>query len=237
MTDIKLCPRLAAIAEMVSPGSCLADVGTDHGLLPIWLLRKGIVRSAIASDIRPGPLSRAEQNARVYAAEMLRCVLCPGLEKIQPGEVDTVVIAGMGGENIAEILRDAPWTHRGVTLLLQPMSRPEELRRALLDMDIRIIRERLVCDSGRIYSVLAAEGGQIEEYSPAELYIGKYSQVSGEKLFLPSLMEWKEKTDQAIRGLERSARDSDRERYKALLQVRREMQDMEERYANGSTNC
>lgn len=124
----KLPPRLAAIAALVPDGARLADVGTDHALLPIRLLLDGKIQRAVATDIRPGPLSRARENAYAAGVQDLSCVLCDGLTGISPDSVDTVVIAGMGGENIAAILRAAPWACRNALCILQPMSRPEELR-------------------------------------------------------------------------------------------------------------
>ena len=109
----KLPPRLAAIAALVPDGARLADIGTDHALLPIRLLLDGKIQSAIAADIRPGPLSRAKENACAAMVTNLSCVLCDGLTGISPDSVDTVVIAGMGGENIAGILRAAPWACSG----------------------------------------------------------------------------------------------------------------------------
>ena len=146
----KLPPRLAAIAALVPDGARLADVGTDHALLPIRLLLDGKIQSAVATDIRPGPLSRAKENACAAGVQDLFCVLCDGLTGISPDSVDTVVIAGMGGENIAAILRAAPWACRNALCILQPMSRPEELRAALPSLGLMIRAERLVRDAGRL---------------------------------------------------------------------------------------
>ena len=94
-------------------------------------MQNGVAVSAVATDIRPGPLSRAEALRRELGIASMRCVLCDGLEGVAPHEADTVIVAGMGGENIAEILYKAPWTASETLLLLQPMSRPEALREAL----------------------------------------------------------------------------------------------------------
>ena len=93
-------------------GTRLADIGTDHAYLPVWLVLEGRVASAIASDLRPGPLQRAKETAKTYGTE-IDCRLCNGLTCITPDEVDTIVIAGMGGETIAAILSAAPWTAMG----------------------------------------------------------------------------------------------------------------------------
>ena len=212
----------------------MADVGTDHGFLPIRLLQQGRIASAVATDIRLGPLSRAEANraAAEISGDVIRCILCDGLEAVSQTDVDTVVIAGMGGENIADILHRAPWTRFNTRLILQPMTRPEVLRQALCESGMRIISEQLVYDSGRIYAILCAEAGQAEPLSSAELYTGRYALISKEELFPRYLREWKEKIDTALSGLSKSHRTEDAERLEHLRLVRREMTEMEERYAD-----
>ena len=234
MEQIRLSPRLAAIAAIVPAGAHLADVGTDHALLPISLLLSGAIASAVAADIRPGPLKRAEMNARRYGAKGIRFALCDGLDGISQEEADTVVIAGMGGENIAGILARAPWTHRDVTLLLQPMSRPEELRGFLYASGIEIASEQLVFDCGRIYSVICARGGSPAPYTAAELYTGRYEHIFNEELFLPFLSAWENKLDTALDGLARSGREEDVLRLAKLRTVRNEIGEMRSRYAEGT---
>ena len=213
---IKLPPRLAAIAALVPPGARLADVGTDHALLPIRLLLDGKVKSAVATDIRPGPLSRAQENAASAGVEGLRCILCDGLTGVSPEEADTIVIAGMGGENIAAILRAAPWACERAFLILQPMSRPEELRGALPSLGLSICAERLVIDSGRLYSILAVRAGEPDALTPGELYCGKHSLVSSQALYPELLHEQLSRLTAAIRGLECSKRESDHERLRQM---------------------
>jgi tRNA (adenine22-N1)-methyltransferase len=211
---------LALIAGLVPFGSHLADVGTDHGLLPIHLLLDGQIESAVATDLRPGPLSAAMANAAAAGAVHIRFCLCDGLSGVSPDDADTIVIAGMGGENIAQILRNAPWAQRDRLLLLQPMSRPEMLRRALEDMCIRIDEEHIVSDSGRLYPVILARGGLPDRLSPAEYYIGKYDLVSRESLFLPFLTQWEGKIDAALAGLSKSGKEQDISRAEELRTVR-----------------
>lgn len=150
---------MAACAAFVRPGSRLADVGTDHGYLPIKLLLDGVVPFAIASDVRPGPLSSAKENAGRYGvSEKMDCRLCDGLSGVAEGEADDVTIAGMGGELILRILTDAPWACKeGMRLILQPMTMVPELRRGLLALGMDITREIAVSAAGRVYSVLCAE--------------------------------------------------------------------------------
>ena len=97
MRQLELSPRLQLLADWVSQGARLADVGTDHAYLPVWLTLHGRVTSAIASDLRKGPLERARETGRTYGAEGIDYRLGDGLAFIRPEEADTIAIAGMGG--------------------------------------------------------------------------------------------------------------------------------------------
>ncbi len=233
MDDIKLPPRLALLAAMVPEGSRLADVGTDHGLLPLSLLMSGKIKYAVATDIRPGPLSRARSNAAEHSVDSMRFCLCDGLEDVDPHEADVVTVAGMGGENIAQILRNAPWTRENTLVLLQPMSKGELLRAFLSEMGFAVTAERLVEDNGRIYSVIAARGGKPLKYNAAEYYTGRYEQVSTAPLFAPFLDELTAKLNTALSGISRSSKPGDEERREHLQQVLRELGEMREKNAEG----
>jgi len=160
---LELQPRLQALADWVRPGARLADIGTDHGYLPVWLRLHGVVEYAIASDLRPLPLEHARRSAAEFGAEGIDFRLCDGLADLSPEETDTVVIAGMGGETITAILSAAPWALDGKhTLLLQPMSRAEHLRAWLPENGGKVLRERLVEDKGNLYPILEVTGGEEE---------------------------------------------------------------------------
>ncbi len=173
--------RLRTAASMVVPGGVTADVGTDHGYIPIWLLQQGICTAAIASDINRGPLDRARENARLYGVEdKLKLYLCDGLDGIEPEQngVTDVCICGMGGELIGAIVtRCAYVREKAVRLVLQPMSSGYELRRTLLENGFAIREERLCKGAGRVYSCLGTvwAGQTIETaaYTEGELLWGK----------------------------------------------------------------
>ena len=172
---MELTPRLRAIAEQVPKGAKLADIGTDHGYLPVWLILNGIVETAIASDLREGPLDRARQTAARYgAAERISFRLCGGLDGIARSEADVIAIAGMGGDTIAQILAAAPWA-REKTLLLQPMTALPALRRWLGQNGYAIRAERVAREGQRLYSIWTAEGGEMPALSPGELWAGRQS--------------------------------------------------------------
>ena len=111
MRTVELTPRLRSVAELVPRGARFADVGTDYAYLPVWLLQQGRITGAVASDLRPGPLERARGTAEKYGLTgRMDFRLCDGLSGIQPDEVSTIAMAGMGGETIAAILAAAPWS-------------------------------------------------------------------------------------------------------------------------------
>ena len=135
MASIKLSARLMAIAQLVPPLGGVADVGTDHGYIPVWLAQNGHDGKLFATDIKKAPLAHAKQTASEYEqADKIAFHLCDGLAALNGAEIGTVIIAGMGGENIAEILAAAPWAKENKALLiLQPMSKSAHLRKWLFD--------------------------------------------------------------------------------------------------------
>ena len=175
-------PRLQTCADMVKGCGCMADIGTDHALLPIWLLKTGRVKKAIAADVREGPLCSALENAERYRVRhILETRLSDGLKSFSAGEAEEIVIAGMGGELILGIVEDAPWLRStGYHIILQPMSMEAQLRRGLRRLGFEIVEEKAVEDAGRIYSVMSVEYTGIDaELSLTEEYMGKLK--AGEK--------------------------------------------------------
>ena len=234
MRDLELTPRLRQAAAWVPQGARLADIGTDHGHLPIWLLLQGRIPSAIAADLRPGPLSRARENAGRYGVTNIDFRLCDGLSAIQAEECDAVVIAGMGGENIAAILADAPWTADGRhTLVLQPQSRPEVLRRFLMDHGYAITREALVEDRGHLYPVLEAGAGEMQ-LSLGQLHCGV--KLLHDPLWDRYLIEKIIQLQNVVAGRSHSADPADRARAEEQRTIITELLAMREewRHANGT---
>lgn len=173
--QIVLSGRLQTIADLIPAGSRVADIGTDHGYLPVYLLQKGIVHFAAACDVRQGPLDHARRSAAQYGLlERLNFRLGDGLACIAPHEVDTIVIAGMGGETIISILQAAPWTNNEqYRLLLQPMTKMEVLRTWLAEHGYRFEDERLVYENRAYFPVMAVIGGGDEKkLSPGQMWGG-----------------------------------------------------------------
>ena len=135
LTKPKLDDRMMSAASFVNRGDVVADVGTDHGYLPIYLILSGIIPFAVASDIREGPLGRARKNARKYGVDQkMKFELSDGLAFLEDGcPVDDIIICGMGGETIISIIEASDYPKKsGVRLILQPMTKAFELREYLL---------------------------------------------------------------------------------------------------------
>lgn len=167
-------PRLALIATMVPKGAAVCDVGTDHGLLPSYLYLKGIASAVFATDIADRPLARAAGCVKRYGADGVRLLLCDGLDGIKKGSVDTVIIAGMGGEVISGIIDRCDFAKDpAVTFILQPMTGADHLRRYLAESGFDVVRESAVCEHRKVQSVMLVRySGNVRDISETEALIG-----------------------------------------------------------------
>ena len=205
-SEIKLDARLMTAAGMVRRGAVVADIGTDHAYLPVYLIQNGTARFAVASDINKGPLERAKQSAAKYGvADKMRFALADGLSGVQPERdgVTDIVICGMGGELIARIIGDSDYTRREeVRLILQPMSSVYELREYMAGAGFEILDEKLSRAAGKIYTcILARYDGKERKLSPIELLLGEKNIEKREKLFDDYAMRHKVSLEKRIAGL------------------------------------
>lgn len=159
---MRLSPRLFKIASLVPEKTVVADIGTDHALLPVYLVATGKCPRAIASDSRPGPLEAARATVSAFGvAGQVDLRLGYGLTVLSPREADVVVLAGMGGETILACLERSREVLGGVErLVLQPMTAAARVRRWLLARGFRLAAEELVREGDRIYEIIAAEPGE-----------------------------------------------------------------------------
>ena len=203
MKTPKLTKRLEAAADFVRQGAVIADVGTDHAYLPIFLCLSGKAKGGVASDIHKGPLRRAESNLRSYGlSETVDTVLCDGLDGLERWQPTDILILGMGGELISDISLRAEFTRStGVRLILQPMTPPEILRRALYPNGYPVSDEKLAEEDGRIYQVL----------TPCELLIGKYNLRKNTETCRKLLRHWQSVLQKRIDGIRKSGKDAARE--------------------------
>ena len=172
---VQLSGRLQAIADLVTCRTVLADVGTDHAHLPVWLCETGKIKSAIAMDVREGPLLRAEESIRLAGLEdRIRLRLSDGLEQLRAGEADSIVIAGMGGILIRTILQKCPDRAASAEeLILGPQSDPYQVRRQAEVLHFRIDREDFIKEDGKYYPLIHLIPGTEEAaYAEEELFFG-----------------------------------------------------------------
>ena len=160
-TPVVLAPRLQAIADLVLGGGRICDVGCDHAHIPLYLLFQERIPGALAMDVIPGPLEKAESNIRRYETDRIRgkieLRLSDGLDAYVPGEAETLVIAGMGGWMIRKILLREPEKTRSFTaMVLQPQSDHGIVRSAIRELGWSIDEERMARQDGKYYQVIRA---------------------------------------------------------------------------------
>ncbi len=168
----ELGPRLLAVASAVPPCESMVDCGCDHGYVSIYVAKLGKVGKITASDINEGPLKNAENEIVAEGLEeKIKTRLCDGLCGIDAHEC--VVIAGMGGETIAEIIGKSEWTKECRALILQPMTKVEILREYLYREGFCIYKEEIVTESGHMYNIISARFEGEVAYAPFEKYISR----------------------------------------------------------------
>lgn len=191
---MQLSGRLKLIAELVRPdSSCLADIGTDHGYIPVYCVKNGICTRAIAMDVNSQPLAKAGENIAKYDLEAsITTRLSDGLEALEPGEADAVVIAGMGGLLIMNILErgDGVLTE-DTQLLLQPMLAQKELRLYLYENNYVITDEYVCREEDKFYNIISAhKSDKREEYSPVDIIIGRNADKNSPDVY-PEYLDYK----------------------------------------------
>ncbi|MCR3921262.1 MAG: class I SAM-dependent methyltransferase [Firmicutes bacterium] len=172
---MKLTPRLQAIAELIPQGSVVADIGTDHAYLPVYLLLEQIIQKAVATDINQAPLEQAQETIAAFNChQRIDLRLGDGLQILkEEDEVDTVVIAGLGGRTIASILTEGSADLRTLKrIILQPMNETGFLRQFLAENGFALIHETLVLESKHLYEIILATPGQEIERDPFRISLG-----------------------------------------------------------------
>ncbi len=176
MSKIRLDDRLRAVAALVRNGKRVADIGTDHGYLVAYLVENNICPCGIAADLRKAPLENARQTViQQGLSDKIELVLSDGLEKISENSCDDIVIAGMGGNLIAEILEKAPWVKsERINIVAQPMTHAEVLRQYFIDNGFTINKEATATDGKRLYCILSAGyTGEKIKHSASYIYTGE----------------------------------------------------------------
>lgn len=171
---MKLSERLKMVVSFVQEGSRVADVGTDHGYVPITLAKEGKVTGALAMDVRPGPLERAQTHIRRYGLEdVIETRLSDGVRELGDGETDTVIIAGMGGELVIHIMEDGRRLWDQIDhWILSPQSELDKVRGFLTSNGFMISREEMLKEEGKYYVVMDVVRGEMKTLTPWENLYG-----------------------------------------------------------------
>ncbi len=219
--------RLDKIASYVKDGVGVADVGTDHGYIPVMLCRRGYTGNIIGTDINEGPLNKARRSLLEAGFEdKVTLVLCDGLEGVEPDSVNTIIVAGMGGDTITGILDRAEWCAReDIRFILQPVTKPEILRYWLINNEFQITDEALVKENGTVYQIICAKPGKSEHYSDAELFTGKLVRIKNEELFSEHIAIHVKRFKSAVESLEKARRSGLDDWLMILRNILRELED------------
>lgn len=172
---MRLSKRLSAVANMVTKGNRVIDVGTDHGYIPIYLVTKKRIPSAIAMDINKGPLERAKGHILEYGLESyIQTRQSDGVNALKENEGDSLIIAGMGGGLVIKILEEGTQILSSFQeFILQPQSEIYQVRQYLQENGYRILEEKFLQEDGKYYTIIKAIKGTMEALSPVYLQYGK----------------------------------------------------------------
>lgn len=216
---MELSKRLKAVAGLVTEGASVADIGTDHGYVPIWLIQSGRAAKVIAMDVNEGPLERARGHIRSKRLEnVIFTRKSDGLQALHVGEADTMIAAGMGGGLVIRILEASPEITADLKeFILQPQSEIHKVREYLNRHGYRSVEEDMVEEDGKYYPMMkvitAEQKGLYEEGVPAaeeELEYGKYLLEKGH----PVMGEYLKKELSVNQGVYEKLRVQESERTK-----------------------
>ncbi|MCL2676510.1 MAG: class I SAM-dependent methyltransferase [Streptococcaceae bacterium] len=194
MTQVKLSKRLQMIADLVPENKKLLDVGSDHAHLPVYLLQKDKITSAIAGEVAIGPYETARDFVKEQEfTKNIHVRLADGLSAFEPSDqVESIVIAGMGGQLIAEILEAGKEKLSSVsTLILQPNNHEDTVRQWLQDNEFKIVQEKILSEAWKFYEILLVQQGQMN-LSEKELRFGQYLMTENSSIFQS---KWKNKRE------------------------------------------
>ncbi|NUU37677.1 tRNA (adenine-N(1))-methyltransferase [Pseudomonas sp. C2B4] len=198
--------RLERVAAHVPAGARLADIGSDHGYLPVALLRRGVITAAVAGEVALTPFRSAERTVRENGLEPWITVrLANGLAAIEPGDgITAISLCGMGGETIRDILdRDKARLSGQERLILQPNGGEQPLRQWLMDNDYQILCEEVLRENRFDYEIIVAERAGPVQYTAEELYFGPLQMQARSPAFL---VKWQRKLRQKQKTLNNFAR-------------------------------
>ncbi len=212
-------PRLDALLKILQNSKSVADIGCDHAYLSILLARSDENKKIIGADIKEGPLNKARENVERFGlSDRIELRLGDGLAPLKTGEVDTIVIAGMGALVISGILSEGGHiAKKSDRLVLQPMSSAHELREFLYKNGYIIENEVLVREDRRIYTIIIAKSGKTDSFTLGDCYISPALRQSGDVLYKEYLLKQKSIIENALVGMKNARRSIDKQIYEKLV--------------------
>lgn len=226
-------PRLLEICGLVK-GKRIADVGTDHAYIPIYLMQTGVIDSAIAMDINVGPLTRAKENINKFLMQdKISTRLSDGLRELNSGEVDEVVIAGMGGILICDILEAGKrlWDD-DIKFILQPMTAAEDLRKYLVQNGFVIEAESIAKEDNKLYQMMRVSRGKTDVLKEVDYYINPILLIDAHPLVNELLDSRIYEFKKILKGLKASGRDELSGKVEYVSALLKEMYDLKEGILN-----
>jgi tRNA (adenine22-N1)-methyltransferase len=225
---INLSERLQRIAANVPPNVKVADIGSDHAYLPIYLVQKGVATSAVAGEVNEGPFKGADRHVREQGlSDSISVRKGDGLAVISPGEVDVITIAGMGGYNIREILEAGKDKLPGVSrLVLSPQGDSDRVRKWLQLHGWKIIEEDILTEDERIYEIIVAERGEMNITDEMELEFGPFNLARKHPLVIDRVEYEQGKIRRALAAIEKTPTENGLARKEELLARRAQLEEV-----------
>lgn len=231
---MNLTPRLETIANFVKKGSIIADVGTDHGYIPVFLIENGICEKGIAADVNRGPLNNAKHFIKERGLQdKIETRLGDGLKVLKPNEVDTVIIAGMGGLLINKILMESKEIANTVKrFILQPMTASDEVRRFLYNNNYKIVEEKLAKEGDKIYEIICAEHGKDTVEDEIFFEVGKKLFENRDILLEEFLLKKINKLEEITNNLKNTSSEEGKKKYEEVNKKYRRFKELMNGYVS-----
>ena len=227
---MQLSQRLSSVASMVTAGNCLADVGTDHGYVPIYLYERNVIPRAIAMDVNKGPLERAALHiAESGMKDVIETRLSDGLTALRPKEADSIVIAGMGGPLMIRILSAYPEvTASAKELILQPQSEIAEVRIWLYEQGYEIVEEHMVYEEGKYYPMFkAVKNPEAKKLSYLEYKFGRLEVLKEKEVLKDFILRELSNKQNILQKLEEEQSEKSKGRAEEMKQLIKELEEMQ----------
>jgi len=199
---VQISNRLYAVAECVPPGSRVIDVGTDHAYIPIYLMKNNRAESCVATDINPGPLEKAKRNMKKHKITAIDLKLTNGLQGITENEANVIIIAGMGGCLIIDILKNNRPFVQGISkLIVQPQQDIPRVRRFLHATGFKIENEKFIEEDGKYYTIIVAVLGSEKYEKDYEYEFGKQLIDQKTQVFKEYMIKKQEKLNEIYQNI------------------------------------